>query len=117
MTKQEVIADMMATGYYADEQDAQGNLESVILELQELKLEGDLRRDDIHTQADGLGLTQRHWLFLNEQIQDCNIPEEVKERHSHEDDDDWQDESEFNPLDYAGLLGEDVAMEMMEMMY
>lgn len=92
-------------------QEANEYLDGAIRNLQELKLEGDLRTSDIKNECEGLLSVTYNPLFMqyaSEMTREENIPDDLKELHAHDEDEEFEDESEFNPMDWAGELGMDV---------
>lgn len=101
-------------------EDAASELDSCIRNLQELKLEGDLRMSDYRNECEGLlGLTfdADFMSYATAMTQEENIPEELKELHAHDEDEDFEDRSELNPFDYEGWIGHDLCVELAESMY
>lgn len=101
-------------------EEAENELDYSIQYLQELELEGDLRISDYREQCEGLlGVTYNHdfMKYATQMTDEDNIPQELKDLHNHEDDEDFEDQSEFNPYDYAGWIGEELAQELMETIF
>lgn len=99
--------------------DAENELNSSIKHLQELKLENDFRMSDLQDQCWGLlgeGYNQLFYEYATHQLEDENIPEDLKELHQHDEDEEFEDENEFNPFEWAGELGDEI-MEDLQNMY
>ena len=107
MSKQLLLAAIAdACGFSTEE--ANENLQGVITNLQELKLCNDFRTSDLANECEGL-LGKRYdklfFAYATEQLDDDNIPQELKDKHAHEDEDCESDY--FNPFEWSGMLGED----------
>ena len=99
-------------------QEAKEYLDGAIYNLQELKLKGDLRLQDIRNECEGLLGVTYNTLFMQyatEMTQEENIPQELKELHAHDEDEDIEDGSEFNPMEWCGELGADVVEDYYQM--
>lgn len=120
MTTKEKLIEMIASNCNMTTAEAEENLNGSMQYLQELKLEHDLRNCDIQNECEGfLSVRYNHifMMYAAEQTDMLNIPEELKKLHCHEDDEDFEDNSEFNPYDYAGFIGFDLVQEIYESMY
>lgn len=114
--KQLLVAAIMAACSlsYAD---AEQELNSSIRHLQELYLENDYRRSDMHEQCIGLfGEWNADFMqYATEQLEEENIPDDLKEMHQHDEDYEPDTENEFNPYEWAGELGADVMEDIRNM--
>ena len=102
------------------QEDAEHELDSNIRYLQELALEGDLRLSDYREQCEGLlGLSfdADFMSYATAMTEEENIPEDLKEQHAHDEDEEFEDNSEFNPFQYEGWIGHDLCVELAESMY
>lgn len=118
-TKQLLLAAIAAACNFSIAE-AEENLNGTIQYLQELKLEDDFRRMDMYEQCEGLLGVRYNPLFMEyatEQMQDENIPDDLKAMHEHDEDYVPDTENEFNPFEYAGMLGEDVMEDLINMGY
>ena len=100
--------------------DAETELNGSIRYLQELKLEDDFRRTDMYEQCEGLlgvRYNTQFMVYATEQLRDENIPADLAAAHAHEEDYEPSTENEFNPFEYAGMLGEDVMEDLVNMGY
>lgn len=122
MTQNEIsqLIKLITSECNSTKEQAEEYLNSAIEHLQELKLEGDLRIRDIKGECEGLLGVTHNSLFLEYasiMTQEENIPESLKEKHMHNENEEFEDNSEFNPYDYLGCLGEEICQEVYEMMY
>ena len=116
-TKQILLAAIMAACNMSLA-DAETELNGSIRYLQELKLEDDFRRMDMYEQCEGLlgvRYDKRFMDYASEQLQDENIPEELRAEHEHDEDYEPSTENEFNYFEYSGMLGEDVMEDLANM--
>lgn len=118
-TKQILLAAIMAACDISLA-DAETELNGSIRYLQELKLEDDFRRMDMYEQCEGLLGVRWHPQFMEyatDQLRDENIPEELAAQHAHDEDYEPSGENEFNPFEYAGMLGADIMEDLANMGY
>lgn len=115
MTKKMVIA-AVAAACSMSLADAEENVNSVVTTLQELKVMQDFRMSDLRNEVEGLGLGPMYCGWFSEQMEDENIPQEIWDRCAPDEDEETNG-NEFNPLEYAGLLGDDLCNELMESMW
>lgn len=119
--KQKAIKAIVESIGYS-EKDAEVELNSSVLGLQELVCMKDLRRSDIRNEVEGLcGYFNEDVVeYISAMIREENIPDYIKERFTPEDAQEEEEvgcgENEFNPYDYIGLLGAEVCQEAFEMM-
>ena len=104
----QILIAAIATACTISTAEAEENLRGTITQLQELKLENDFRSRDLADECEGL-LGKRYdklfFAYETEQLDDDNIPQELKDKHAHEDEDCESDY--FNPFEWSGMLGED----------
>lgn len=115
MTRKEVIA-AVAAACCMSLADAEANVNSVVTTLQELKVMQDFRMSDLRNEVEGLGLGPKYCAWFGEQIEDNNIPKEIWDRYAPDEDEETNG-NEFNPFEFAGMLGDDLCEELMESMW
>lgn len=96
--------------------DAEENVNSVITTLQELVAAKDFRMSDLKNEVEGLGLGPKYCGWFGEQIKESNIPQDILDRCAPDEDEDVAG-NEFNPFEFAGMLGDDLCEELMESMW
>ena len=120
MTDKDKLVERIAEICSITIEDAASELDSCIHYLQELKLEGDLQISDYRCQCEGLlGLTfdADFMSYATAMTQEENIPNELKELHTHDEEEEFEDNSKFNPFEYEGWIGHDLCVELAESMY
>ena len=115
MTKKMVVA-AVAAACSMSLADAEENVDSVVCTLQELVAAKNFRMSDLRIEVGGLGLGPAYCGWFGAQIEESKIPQEIWDRCAPDDDEDVVG-NEFNPFEFAGMLGDDLCTELMESMW